>query len=248
MDPLPLYIVLLTALAAILPALIYRPALVLAASGCIYAAAAAKHWNFSAQPSGVWFFNPLAWQFIFFLGALCAIHREKLALAVNRCSSRTRKRILMIMLLLLSAAAVVALSWNWPEWHDRWMPPTIAHWLYPIDKTNLAPVRLLHFLMLAACVALLLPRGNWLNSRIARAIQLMGRHSLVVFCLGVLLAPIADGINTLWNDAALMQTITSIAGCTIMWLAAFLPEWFKQQSNERQARRYAAAERARLLG
>jgi len=229
MDPLPLYIVLLVALAALLPALMRYPFITLLFSGLLYVVAVQKHWNFSAQPHGVWFFNPLAWQFLFFLGAAMGIHGDTLATALQNIGRQWRQRLLIAALIFLALSAALALSWNWPEWHDRWMPITLAQLIYPIDKTNLAFLRLLHFLALAFCVALLLPDGPWLQTRLAQAIRLMGRHSLVVFCIGVLLAPLADSVNTLAHDSVAMQCITSLLGCAIMWLAAFLPEWYRQQ-------------------
>jgi hypothetical protein len=231
LDPLPLYIVLLVALAGLLPAVIRHPRWVFALSGTLYAAAVMKQWNFTSHPQGVWFFNPLAWQFLFFLGALCGVHRATLAGLVNRCSERTRWQIIAVLLVFLALTAAVALSWRWPQWHDRWMPLPIAKLLYPISKTNLAPMRLLHFLALAFCVGSFMPQGSWLQNRLAQAVRLMGRHSLVVFCCGVLLAPLADCIDMLASDGILIQTFTSISGVVFLWFAAVVPEWFNRQST-----------------
>jgi hypothetical protein len=109
------------------------------------------------------------------------------------------------------------------------MPAWVAQRLYPIDKTGLAPIRLLHFMAVAFCIFTLLPQGKWLNTAPARVARLLGRHSLIVFCLGVFLAPIADGINALSNDSAAVQSVTSVAGVALMALIALLPEWFAQQ-------------------
>lgn len=243
MDPLPLYIVLLAALAILLPALLRAPLMTLSLSGTIYLIALLNHWNFSAQPHGVWFFNPLAWQFLFFLGAAAAVHRNALATAMQTLSLVWSRRLLVIALSFLALSAFISLSWSWPAWHDRWMPQAMAEWLYPIDKTNLASVRLLHFLALVFCVTQLIPQASsWLQARWALTVQRLGRHSLVVFCLGVLLAPLADSANTLAGDGWLVQLLTSLTGCAIMGLVAYLPEWYQVQQVAARARQSEASQ------
>jgi len=238
MDPLPLYMVLLGTLAMLLPLAINRPRRLLLLSATIYVAAITSQWNFNAQPDGHWFFNPLAWQFLFFIGVVCGAHRQIVATMINQLNRRLRRFIAGGLITFLGLSALLVISWHWPAWHDRWMPQWIAHVLYPIDKTNVSPIRILHFMALALCVAMFLPQGRWLQSRIARAIRLMGRHSLIVFCLSVLLVPIADCINTLSRDSLIVQTLTSIAGIGLMMLIAMLPEWFAAQEKVFRERRH----------
>ena len=66
MDPLPLYIVLLLGLPLVLPMLLRKAVYVVAVSLALYLLAPV--WNLAAQEGGVWFFNPMAWQFLFILG------------------------------------------------------------------------------------------------------------------------------------------------------------------------------------
>ncbi len=232
LDPLPLYIILLITLAAILPLLLRHTVATLSLSVLVYIIAVQEEWNLHSQTYGAWFFNPLAWQLLFFLGAATGIHRDALAELGQKIGPRWLHRLLMASLIFLGLSALIVLSWNWPQVHDRWMPQFLAQLLYPIDKTNLALVRLLHFLVLMFCVAVLLPQGRWLSTPLAHAIRLMGRHSLVVFCLGVLLAPLADSIDTLAGDTLLIQWSTALAGCIVMWLLALLPEWFQLQLRQ----------------
>jgi hypothetical protein len=220
MDPLPLYIVLLLALAAALPALRARPVWLLSCSALLYWVAPRLGLNLHAQPAGVWFFNPLAWQFLFFLGAACALHRDALKQWWQRMSQAGQRRIVLSLSLFLALAWMVVLSWNFPPVHDRLMPQVIAEWLYPIDKTNLGPARLLHFLALLGWLAVVFPAGTWLQAPLARALCRLGRHSLEVFCLGVLLAPMADAVNTLAGDGWAVQCFTSLAGFGLFVLFA----------------------------
>ena len=72
MDVLPLYIVLLLAFPFVLWLLLHWPFVALAFSVALYAAVQHFYWNLPAYPTGTWFFNPLAWQLIFVVGAWCA--------------------------------------------------------------------------------------------------------------------------------------------------------------------------------
>jgi len=118
-------------------------------------------------------------------------------------------------------ADVLTVLWKFPELHAELVPQIIADWLYPISKTDLAPVRLLHFLALTYCVAKLLPVGQrWLANWPAQQTCRMGRYSLEIFCLGVLLAPLADMANALAGDTWPMQVCTALIGLALMVLMA----------------------------
>src|SRR5262249_57892673 len=67
------YIVLLLGFPAALWLLLRRPALALATSATLYVLARTFEWNLPAYPSGEWVFNPLAWQFLFVIGAWCGV-------------------------------------------------------------------------------------------------------------------------------------------------------------------------------
>lgn len=243
MDPLPLYVVLLLAFAATLPALIARPGWLLFGSGLVYWAATRTGLNLHAQPGGVWFFNPLAWQFLFFLGAACAQHQSTLRQAWSSISEARQRQTLIALSAFLAASLLLALSWNYPHWHDRVMPRAFAEWLYPIDKTNLAPVRLLHFLALMVWLGLLLPTGEWLRKPLPAALCRLGSHSLEVFCLGVLLVPMADAINTIAGDGWPIQCATSIGGFALLVVFAVGIDSFRAGVSTSNTQREAKAAR-----
>ena len=73
MDVLPLYIVLLILFPPILWLLQRGPTLALAVSVAIYVIAWKFNLNLPGYPSGVWYFNPFAWQLLFVFGAWCAL-------------------------------------------------------------------------------------------------------------------------------------------------------------------------------
>ncbi|WP_017902469.1 OpgC domain-containing protein [Pseudomonas asplenii] len=220
MDPLPLYIVLLLGLPLILPLLLRLPLVVVAVSLTVYLLAPSLGWNLAAIGDGVWYFNPVTWQLLFILGGAAALHSQRPRLPDNRALAR--QPLFVAAAAYSLAAGVITLSWRWPQIHNAVMPATLSDWLYPISKTDLSPVRLLHFLALAYVTAKLLPAGNWTQHWLARQTGRMGRYSLEVFCLGVLLAPLADMVNALADDAFAMQVCTALAGAGLL---ALLGAW-----------------------
>jgi hypothetical protein len=219
-DPLPLYILLLLALPLILPLLLRNVALAVGLSIALYLMVPLQAWNIPAyEGGGVWYFNPVAWQLLFVLGGACALRSQ--ARPTIRIEQRTLRQqpLFMASALYVVVAAVLAFSWKFPELHSVLMPQFVADGRYPINKTDLGPLRLLHFLALAYCVAKLLPANStWVETWPAQQACRMGRYSLEIFCLGVLLAPMADMINALAGDTWPMQVCTALLGLGLMML------------------------------
>ncbi|WP_338494895.1 OpgC domain-containing protein [Pseudomonas trivialis] len=222
MDPLPLYIVLLAGLPLILPLMLRNTWWVVAASATVYLLAPWMGWNLRAIADGVWYFNPVTWQFLFVLGGAAAIYAQRPRQPETRALLRQPLFVAAALYALL--AAVITLSWRWPQVHDAWMPSALSDLLYPISKTDLSPVRLVHFLALTYVTAKLLPGRAWTQNWLARQTCRTGRFSLEVFCLGVLLAPLADMINALAGDAFAMQIFTALVGAGLM---AMLGAWLE---------------------
>ncbi|NMX61199.1 OpgC domain-containing protein [Pseudomonas sp. WS 5079] len=231
MDPLPLYIVLLLGLPLVLPVLVRKPLAVVVVSMVVYLLAPRLGWNLAAIADGVWYFNPVTWQFLFVLGGAAAIRAGMPRAPQTRPLHRQPLFLGATAYTLL--AGVITLSWRWPEIHDAVMPAVLSELLYPISKTDLSPVRLLHFLALAYVTAKLLPGRGWTQNWLAQQSCRMGRYSLEVFCLGVLLAPLADMLNAQVDDAWPMQIFSALLGLVLMaGLAAWLE--FNKQLNQAQ--------------
>lgn len=224
MDPLPLYILLLLGLPLVLPLLLRGCAVVVGVSFLVYLTA--PYWNLAAQEGGVWFFNPLAWQFLFVLGGAASMWAQRDKAPDLRPLTRQPMFIGAALYLLLTG--LLALSWKWPQVHDAIIPLWLGEQLYPISKTNLSPVRLLHFLALAYVAAKLVPHSHWLNLWVARQTCRMGRYSLEVFCLGVVLAPLADMLNALGGDTLAIKLISAVLGVGMMAVLAAWLDWNKQ--------------------
>jgi hypothetical protein len=226
MDPLPLYIVLLAGLPLVLPMLVRKTWAVVAVSLSVYLLAPSFGWNLAAIKDGVWYFNPITWQLLFVLGGAAAIHWQRPR--VTEARPLLRQPLFVCAAIYVVAAGVITVSWRWPDIHDALMPTLLNNLLYPISKTDLSPVRLLHFLALAYVTAKLMPDTGWTQNWMARQCSRMGRFSLEVFCLGVLLAPLADMVNALTDDAFAMQLFTALVGAGLMGLLAVWLEFNKR--------------------
>ncbi len=140
LDILPLYLVLMAA-APFLLALVKRDwRLALAVSGSIYLAAWFSGVNFVEGKDGQgWYFNPLAWQFLYTIGIVtCHLARTAPArLPWNR-------GMLWVALGFIAFGVIAAAPWNLTGMF-YFHPP---FYLWPADKTFLAPLRLAHVVAL----------------------------------------------------------------------------------------------------
>ena len=102
----------------------------------------------------------------------------------------------------------------------------VSKLIYPIYKSHLAPVRLVHFLALAIVVSRLTPR-DWhgLMSPWMTAMIRCGENSLAMYCLSVLLSFMGFVILTKFSGSFAMQAAVSIAGIALMCVAATLLTW-----------------------
>ena len=219
-DVLPTFVLLHLSFPALLWLLLRRADLALGLSVLLYAAVQACDWNLPAWPRGTWYFNPLAWQLLFVFGAWVAAGNAK------RLHRLLRSRItLAAAALYLVFSFAVVLTWH-VHALEAFMPQMLAKLIYPVDKSSLAPVRLLHFLSLAVIVARLV-RHDWqaLSSPLIIAMIRCGENSLAIYCLGVLLS--FAGLVALQriSDGLAMQIVISLAGILVMIAAANAMTW-----------------------
>jgi hypothetical protein len=235
LDVLPLYIVLLAGFPLVLPAVVRWPFAVLAASLGLYAATCHLNWNLPAYPDEkVWFFNPLAWQVIFHLGAVCAVLGPKLAWL-----DRFRVPLTVLAVAFILFAAFISLSWHYNPL-ERLIPHWIGWVIYPIDKTNIDVLRILHFLAVAWLVRLAVP----IDAPALRwpPLRRCGEASLLIFCLGTFLALSGQVIVAYYEESILSQIVVSIAGIAIMCLAAYIAAWSRSGGSGTPSRRPSVAE------
>lgn len=235
LDVLPLYIVLLLAFPLMLPALRRHPLALLAASGALYLAARWLNWNLPTYPDGgVWYFNPFAWQFLFVLGAV--FHRKP-GLRTRFC--RYRPFAMAAALAVLAASFLLVLSWQF-AFLEAFVPHDLAEILYPISKTDLDPLRLIHFAALAyVTLRVIRSDSRWLAGPLARPVIICGRQSLYIFCTGVLLSFAGQALLVHVDSSLSSQIFTTIVGVVGMVLLARMLSWY--QSAVRAQRGTSAA-------
>jgi hypothetical protein len=221
LDILPVYVVLLFVFPLVLLLLARNVWLVLVPSAALYFAVQIFALTPHTFPNGSgWFFNPLAWQFLFFLGA-----------SLGHPHLRGRWRVLDNAWLLRVAAAFAAivalmeipeaLRMVWP--HIASLQPSGL----PMNKAALEPLRILSFLALAILARRYLPAGPALaRSAIGRGLMRCGRYSLQIFMAGVVLAVAGRIIASETGHSLLIQFMVSTVGIgMLLAFAAGLEGW-----------------------
>jgi hypothetical protein len=227
MDVLPLYIVLLAGFAPMLWLLLRAPSVALIASAALYTLMWAFDWNFPAYPSGGWVFNPLAWQLLFVFGGWCALGGAR-----NLTRWMNSPVLVGLAIAYLLFAFFIAMTWYFPRL-GVYVPRVLSDLIYPIDKTNLDVLRILHFLSLAVVTVYLVPR-DWpvLRSKLLWPAIVCGQHSLETFCLGVFLSFAAHFVFTEVSNRVPVQVAISLAGVVVMVGAAALISWYKRVERQ----------------
>jgi hypothetical protein len=177
-------------------------------------------------PSGsdrAWFFNPFAWQLVFFTGfALMAgwlppppVHRGLVMLAIG---------VVLVSVPFawhrISGASDVLRAWR-------------SDWLILFSKTNFGVLRYAHFLALAylAWVAagpggVRLLRGG-VAGQIIAVISQVGQQSLAVFAASMVLARLLGAMLILAGGGALAALVVNLAGFACIIAVARIAAYFK---------------------
>jgi len=226
LDVLPLYILLLGTFAPALWLMVRKPTLTLAGSMVVYFTGRHFGWNLPASPSGVWYFNPFAWQLLFFLGAWIAVGGAEAIQPIVR--TRT---VFWLAITYLVFALVVTTAIHSPGL-GKFLPPWMSEPFDPNDKTNLAPYRIVHLIAIAIVVTRFLPAYSpVLRWRPLTPLIRCGQNSLQVFCIGIVLsfcahAAIEQSLNSVW-----VQILVGTTGILLMTTAAYYWTWSKQRGR-----------------
>ncbi|MCA1545558.1 OpgC domain-containing protein [Bradyrhizobium sp. BRP19] len=223
LDVLPLYVVLMGLFPPILWLMLRFPDAAMIGSVLLYLAARQFHWNLPSYPSGSWYFNPLAWQLLFVTGAWLALT------GAGRLHFLLRSRfVLVVAVAYLIFAAIMTLAAHQPQLRALFAP-ALFELFNPNDKTNLAPYRYLHLMVLIILGARFIPiDARGLQATILRPLVKCGQQSLEVFCVGILLAFIGYFILQLAGNGILAQLLVGAAGIAIMTAVAYYRSWSKR--------------------
>jgi len=214
-DVLPIFVLLHLSFAPLLWLLLRVPNVTLGASLTLYALVHVFGWTVPG-PNGHWAFNPLAWQLFVVLGAWWMIEDRSVRPWVT---SRTARALAVLYLLL---SLIIVLSSHIKPL-DALIPQAQSQLLYPLDKSNLHPLRLLHFLAIAVLAAWFVPRDwRWLKTPVMRGAILCGQNSLPIYCVGVLLAFASHMALLDISEGLAMQIALSLGGIGAMIATATL--------------------------
>jgi len=211
LDPLLLMVILHFALVLIVPLTIGAWPLALAGSVALYVCAHLFDWYIPAYPKGQLYFNPLNWQLLFVIGIWWGANRGDWQLAI--LNSRTLA-VLAAGYVLFSF--VITLGW---QIHaiEAYVPAWLSRLIYPVDKTNLDILRLLHFAALALlCWRFLPSNASILKARSLVPLIRCGEYSLAIYCVSVLLSFAAHALLSLGSNGLASQTLVTLLGLGLM--------------------------------
>src|SRR5439155_27127371 len=130
--------------------------------------------------------------------------------------------------------------------HGGWetFPGLLLKQLWPINKNNLPPLRMVPFYALVVLAAMRVSRDSrCLRASLARPLVLCGQQSLEIFCLGIILSALGHFILTEYGAGVPMQLAVNIAGIAVMFLTAWMIAWYKTVDRMPVLRPAAAAGR-----
>ena len=210
-DVLPVFVLSHLLFAPLLWLLLKAPNTAIAASALLYGLVQIYGWNLPQWPRNDWYFNPFAWQFLIVLGAWWVITGRKRFYAFV-----TSPAVVKLAIVYLVFSLIVALSWSIKPL-EALIPQFLVKLIYPIEKSDLDPLRLLHFLAIAVLVARFVP-SEWrgLTVPILRGAARCGENSLEIYCAGVVLSLAAHLLLLRISGGVAAQAAVSAAGVVLL--------------------------------
>jgi hypothetical protein len=225
-DILPMYFVILALFPIVMAAAMVGRGAVALVVGAIYVVAYARLLDLPAESwsERAWFFNPFSWQLLFFLGF--AFGRGWLV------PPGYDRGLMLGSLAVVIAALPFSCQYGWSCFAGWGAVPwfgEVHQVLAPlIDKTHLAPLRVIHFLAIAYLAYTLAGEGGRrLRGSFVPSVQLVGRQTLAVFLAGLVLAQaLGVVLDVIGRDFATVA-LANIGGCLALFAVAAFCEWFK---------------------
>jgi len=141
------------------------------------------------------------------------------------------RAVLPVAVIVVAAGFIVKLSWTI---HGVWdpFPGLFLRELWPVNKSNLAPIRLIPFFAMVVVVAALVrPEAAILRSPAAKPLILCGQQSLEIFCLGILLSALGHFVLSEYDSGIAVQLSVNLVGIFAMCLTASMIDWYKTMSR-----------------
>ncbi|MGL4635411.1 MAG: OpgC family protein [Beijerinckiaceae bacterium] len=222
LDILPMYLVILALIPFMMQLWRLHPLAPFAASLMLYLCV----WIYGLALPGdpwtgrSWYFNPFAWQLIFFTGFSFGA-RWLPAVSLNNPVLFRLSALYLLIALPLSFWGINQMFPQLLAWHE---------WLLPSDtqQTNLHPLRYLHFMALAYVVlSLIQPVQSRIGSGFSRHVVKVGQQSLATFMASLFLARLCGIILDQAGRDLWIVSLVNLAGLGSVVLIAYSVAWFK---------------------
>lgn len=219
LDILPMYLVLLAMVPAVMLVARLSRWVPLVLLPALWFFVQLSHANLPGgqSPGMVWYFNPFAWQLVFFTGfafGLGWLPRPRLARGW--------------LFWLCVAVLVVSVPVNFWAFTDHWPELAAIHdWFVPeMGKTNLAPALYLHFLASAYVVLTLIHPVRELLA-LFRPVVLVGQQALAAFMASIVLAWMGGIVLDQVGRGVIATALVNLAGFGALVLVAAIARDYK---------------------
>ena len=221
-DILPMYLVILALIPLVMAAIKLGRAYVALLVVATWAAANLGLLHLPAEPwsQRAWFFNPFAWQLVFFTGF--AFMSGWLP-APPRDPRLIRGTIAVV-------ALTVPFAWA-PLLEQVTLLQDIRHMLEPlIEKTRFGILRYVHFLSLAYLAYVAVGEGGHrLRGPVVDVLRKLGQQSLAVFMAGLVLSFLASTMLNVVGRTFASVTLVNVAGILVLVAVARIVTFFKSE-------------------
>lgn len=227
-DILPMYIVILVLIPVMMALARIDGRLAILTSLALWFAAGAglnlpaELW-FSRPSTREWFFNPFAWQLVFFTGF--ALMSGWLPVPPIRRD--------LIWLALAVVVLSVPFAWHKTIGLSEFIRDWRNDWWFLFSKTDFGILRFVHFLALAYLAwaasgpaGVHLQRNGWTGAVIG-IISRVGQQSLAVFATSMVLARVFGALLSLSDGGPLAALAVNLAGFAVIISVAYTTAFFK---------------------
>jgi hypothetical protein len=224
---LPLYAALLLLAPLLFVLASYRLWVALTVSGLVWLLAGLYRLAPPNYPEpGVWFLNPLSWQFLFTIGLVSVLH-------VRRGGKVPVNGWMVGGALVYVAGALIWVRsplWGQVSWFG--LPIVIGGF----DKTYLSLFRLAHILAVTCLIVAIPAVSNALRRNSDHPLAILGKRSLPVFIAGTLLAMVAQVMKLLSPGGFIDDTLLIATGIAIQFALAYYLEWLHRAGSNLRTR------------
>ena len=224
-DILPMYLVILVMLPFVMALADYDKRLLTMSLILLWAATGAgvfdlpaESWSIGTPHAKTWFFNPFAWQLVFFTGF--AFMRGWIS----------PPPIDQRLVALAAAIVVLSVPLSWQVALDA--SSTLNGWnaaLTPlIAKTHFGVLRYVHFLSLAYLAYVAVGENGYrIRGAVADLLCKVGQQSLAVFMSGLVLSFAASVILNMIGRGFFAVSLVNLGGIALLVVIARVVAWFK---------------------